>query len=51
LDVAHELLIVGSDFLELAPIPGLSPAARSLLEIWDAVQKVDVSLFLEYPIV
>ncbi|KAJ3573275.1 hypothetical protein NP233_g2522 [Leucocoprinus birnbaumii] len=43
LDVAHELLSVGSDFLEFAPIPGLSPAARALLEIWDAMQSVDLN--------
>lgn len=43
LDVAHELLAVGSDVLELAPIPGLSPVARSLLEIWDAMQNVDLN--------
>lgn len=43
LDVFHELLVLGSDFLEFAPIPGLSPAARSLVEIWDAVQKVDLN--------
>ncbi|KAJ3553830.1 hypothetical protein NP233_g12558 [Leucocoprinus birnbaumii] len=43
LDVAHELLIIGGDFLELAPIPGLSPAARALLEIWDAMQNVDLN--------
>jgi len=43
LDVVHELLVLGSDFLKLAPIPGLSPAARSLVEIWDAGQTVNVS--------
>ena len=51
LDVVHELLALGSDFLDLAPIPGLSLPARSLAEIWDTVQTAYVSYFLKYPIV
>jgi hypothetical protein len=41
-DVAHEALQIGADALELAPLPGLAPAARTLLGIWDALQDVDV---------
>ncbi|KAG2006316.1 TKL/TKL-ccin protein kinase [Coprinopsis cinerea AmutBmut pab1-1] len=42
-DVGHELLSIGVDLLELAPVPGLAPAARTLLNIWDAVDGVDVN--------
>ena len=43
-DIAHEALFIGVDLLELAPVPGLRPAAQLLLNIWDASQQVDVSL-------
>ncbi|KXN85940.1 Dual specificity protein kinase splB [Leucoagaricus sp. SymC.cos] len=46
LEVAHEILSIGGDFLELAPVPGLSAAARALLEIWDALENVDLNAML-----
>ncbi|PFH48794.1 hypothetical protein AMATHDRAFT_64627 [Amanita thiersii Skay4041] len=42
-DVAHEVLSTGVDLLELAPLPGLAPAARTLLEIWNALETVDMN--------
>ena len=42
-DVAHETLNAGIDLHEFAPLPGLAPAARTLLEIWDGLPTVDVS--------
>ncbi|TFK19552.1 TKL/TKL-ccin protein kinase [Coprinopsis marcescibilis] len=42
-DITHELLTIGVDLLELAPVPGLAPAAKTLLNIWDAVDGVDVN--------
>ncbi|KAG6879023.1 hypothetical protein C0992_005773 [Termitomyces sp. T32_za158] len=42
-DVAHEILFRSITLLEFAPIPGLAPAARVLLEIWDALQLVDTN--------
>lgn len=41
-DVVHELLEVSADALRFAPIVGLEEAARTLLNIWDALQLVDV---------
>lgn len=41
-DVAHQALYVGVDLTGLVPIPGLSTAAKTLLAIWDAADKVDV---------
>ncbi|KAI0653255.1 kinase-like domain-containing protein [Cubamyces menziesii] len=41
--VVHELLGVGVDFLRFAPIPALEEAARTLLNIWDSLQLVDVN--------
>jgi hypothetical protein len=43
-DITHEALFIGVDLLELAPVPGLKPAAQLLLNIWDASRLVDVSL-------
>ncbi|TCD62464.1 hypothetical protein EIP91_006834 [Steccherinum ochraceum] len=43
LDATREVLAVGADLLELAPIPGLAIAARVLVGIWDAVQMVDLN--------
>lgn len=43
IDGVHEALAAGAEVLEFAPIPGLAQAARVLLDIWDAVQMVDVS--------
>ncbi|KAI0820557.1 hypothetical protein BC628DRAFT_1397178 [Trametes gibbosa] len=41
--VVHELLEVSTDVLRFAPIPGLEEAARTLLNIWDALQLVDIN--------
>jgi abelson tyrosine-protein kinase 1 len=43
--VTHELLGLSVELLEFAPIPGLQAAAQTLLNIWDAVVRVDVSFF------
>ena len=40
--MAHELLQFGVGFLGFVPIPGLEPAASTLLQIWDTLQQVDV---------
>lgn len=42
-DVGHEALVISSELLEFAPVPGLRVAAMALLDIWDALQAVDVS--------
>ncbi|KAF9780733.1 hypothetical protein BJ322DRAFT_278471 [Thelephora terrestris] len=42
-DVAHELLRNGVDLLGFVPIPGLDAAARTLLQIWDTLQQVDMN--------
>ncbi|CCM05813.1 uncharacterized protein FIBRA_08047 [Fibroporia radiculosa] len=42
-DVTHETLLVSSELLKFAPIPGLALAAKLLLEIWDSLQQVDVN--------
>ncbi|KAJ2913976.1 hypothetical protein MD484_g6442, partial [Candolleomyces efflorescens] len=44
-DVGYELLSVTAELLDLVPIPGLAPAAKTLLTIWDAVQNVDVNFY------
>jgi hypothetical protein len=36
---------MGVDLLDLAPVPGLRAAAVTLLNVWDALQKVDVCIF------
>jgi hypothetical protein len=41
-NVAHEALLIGADIVELAPLPVLAPAARTLLGIRDVLQDVDV---------
>ncbi|KAG6829841.1 hypothetical protein H0H87_009963 [Tephrocybe sp. NHM501043] len=38
LDIAHEVLLTSVALLGLAPIPGLAPAAKVLMQIWDCVQ-------------
>ena len=52
--VGHELapvikdtLSVSTDLLSLAPLPGLEEAAKALLSVWDACQKVDVSVLID----
>ncbi|KAI0070864.1 hypothetical protein K474DRAFT_1607894 [Panus rudis PR-1116 ss-1] len=42
-DVAHEGLLLSVDLLEFAPVVGLEAAARTLLQVWDAVQMVDMN--------
>ena len=42
-DITHDLLKIGTDPLLFAPIPGFENAARTLLGIWDALKKIDVS--------
>ncbi|KAI0364174.1 hypothetical protein BV20DRAFT_956762 [Pilatotrama ljubarskyi] len=42
-EVVHELLEVSVDVLRFAPIVGLEEAARTLLNIWDALQLVDIN--------
>ena len=44
----HEVLLTSVDLFELAPVPGLQAAARTLLEIWDSLQEVDVSFFIRF---
>ncbi|KAJ3574855.1 hypothetical protein NP233_g1485 [Leucocoprinus birnbaumii] len=41
--VAHKTLIASVPLLELVPVPGLTMAAKLLLNIWDAVQEVDTN--------
>ena len=41
--IGHEALFTGIDLLRFAPVPGLELAAGILLNIWDAVQMVEVS--------
>lgn len=49
--MAHDVLTTGIDLLEFAPIPGLATVARTLLNIWDAVESVDVSdLVRKWPV-
>jgi len=37
---------MGIDLLDLAPVPGLRAAASILLNVWDALQNIDVHFFL-----
>ncbi|KAJ3889164.1 hypothetical protein GG344DRAFT_52196 [Lentinula edodes] len=39
--IAHEILLTSVDLVELAPVPGLQAAARTLLQIWACLQQVD----------
>ncbi|KAK0432782.1 hypothetical protein EV421DRAFT_1457902 [Armillaria borealis] len=43
LDVGHEALLLSQDLLEFAPVPGLQSIARTLLQIWDSLQLVDMN--------
>ncbi|KAF7965529.1 hypothetical protein HWV62_43062, partial [Athelia sp. TMB] len=43
LAITHEGLLVSVDALEFVPVPGLQAAARTLLGIWDALQRVDMN--------
>jgi hypothetical protein len=42
--IGHEALFFGVDLLRFAPVPGLELAGSILLNIWDAVDMVEVSL-------
>ncbi|KAJ3509359.1 hypothetical protein NLJ89_g5260 [Agrocybe chaxingu] len=42
-DVVHEALYLGVELLEFAPVPGLQAAAKTILNIWDAAQQVDMN--------
>ncbi len=47
--MGHEALLLSTDLLEYAPIPGLQNVARTLLQIWDALELVDVCVrFSDY---
>lgn len=48
LEVTREALEIGSDVLQFAPVAGLGEAARVLVNIWDAVQLVEVSSVCGY---
>ncbi|KXN85245.1 hypothetical protein AN958_11520 [Leucoagaricus sp. SymC.cos] len=41
--LAHKTLLASVPLLELIPVPGLTIAAKLLLNIWDAVQEVDTN--------
>ncbi|KAI9434573.1 hypothetical protein H4582DRAFT_1818451 [Lactarius indigo] len=41
--IGHEALFVGVDLLQFAPVPGLKLAGDILLNIWDAVQMVEMN--------
>ncbi|KAI0049057.1 hypothetical protein FA95DRAFT_1538888 [Auriscalpium vulgare] len=40
---AHEVLFIGVDLLRLAPVPGLEIAGFMLLNIWDALEMVEMN--------
>jgi hypothetical protein len=42
--IGHEVLSTGVDLLQFAPVPGLQLAGNILLNIWDAVGMVKVSV-------
>lgn len=42
--IGHEALFAGVDLLQLAPVPGLNTAGNILLNIWDAIELVEVSV-------
>ncbi len=47
--MGHEALLLSTDLLEYAPIPGLQNVARTLLQIWDSLELVDVCVrFSDY---
>lgn len=43
IDGTRLALEISSELLGLAPVPGLQEAAKTLLGIWDAVNKIEVS--------
>lgn len=42
--IGHEALFAGVDLLQFAPVPGLNTAGNILLNIWDAIELVEVSV-------
>jgi hypothetical protein len=42
----HQAFVMGVDLLDLAPVPGLIAAAVTLLNVWVALQKVDVHIYI-----
>ena len=44
----HQALVMRVDLLGLAPVPGLRAVAVTLLNVWDALQKVDVRIFFYF---
>jgi abelson tyrosine-protein kinase 1 len=42
--IGHEVLFTGVDLLQFAPVPGLNTAGTILLNIWDAIETVEVSV-------
>ena len=48
-DIAHEALFIGVDLLDLAPVPGLRPAAQLLLNIWDVYEESAMALRPRFP--
>lgn len=44
--VVKDTLSISTDIFAIASLPGLEEAAKALLSVWDACQKVDVSASL-----
>ena len=44
--VAHEALFTGVDLLRLAPVPMLEVAGMTLINIWEALESVEVRSWL-----
>jgi abelson tyrosine-protein kinase 1 len=42
--IGHEALFTGVDLLQFAPVPGLNTAGTILLNIWDAIEMVEVNV-------
>ena len=42
--IGHEVLFTGVGLLQFAPVPGLDVAGSILLNIWDAIEMVEVSV-------
>ena len=42
--IGHEALFTGVDLLQFVPVPGLNTAGTILLNIWDAIEMVEVGV-------
>jgi hypothetical protein len=42
--IGHEALFTGVDLLQFVPVPGLTLLESILLNIWDAIEMVEVSV-------